>query len=227
MSITTGCVRNPCCRDFCWLSRVHARRLGGSTFLLNSGIRSQVWNGSIPNDSAQLPEPTSTASRNMVRRPSNSCPFDRYPSPQQRPTDQRLRDGIGCIQRSSSGITTIQKTAPEEALFIVGHELGHYVSATCVRIFWPAPWVSGGAVFPVSRFALGAGPLAKDGNLWTRDWASLAVLLLLLHVLLFVASPPSNGFSRMQEHARTSTELESDHGLVPNSEKSRPTHFRS
>jgi Zn-dependent protease with chaperone function len=50
-----------------------------------------------------------------------------------------------------------------------------------------------------------------------EDWASLAVLLLLLQVMMFVALPITNGFSRMQEHAADVYGLEVIHGLVPNS----------
>src|SRR2546422_10103106 len=61
---------------------------------------------------------------------------------------------------------------------------------------------------------------AKDWKIYGQeDWASLAVLLLLLQVLLFVASPAINGFSRMQEHAADIYGLEVIHGLVPNSEE--------
>jgi len=44
---------------------------------------------------------------------------------------------------------------------------------------------------------------AKDWKLHGQeDWASLAVLLLLLQVLLFVSSPVISGYSRMQETCR-------------------------
>jgi Zn-dependent protease with chaperone function len=50
-----------------------------------------------------------------------------------------------------------------------------------------------------------------------EDWASLAVLLLLLHVLLFFSSPVISGVSRMEEHAADVYGLEVIHGLIPNS----------
>jgi len=59
---------------------------------------------------------------------------------------------------------------------------------------------------------------ARDWKLnGQEDWASLAVFLLLLQVLLFVSSPVINGYSRMQEHAADVYGLEVIHGLVPNS----------
>jgi len=61
---------------------------------------------------------------------------------------------------------------------------------------------------------------AGDWKLYGQeDWASLAVLLLLLQVLLFVSSPVISGCSRMQEHAADVYGLEVIHGLVPNSEE--------
>src|SRR5258708_28949997 len=61
---------------------------------------------------------------------------------------------------------------------------------------------------------------AKDWKLYGQeDWASLAVLLLLLRALLFVSSPVISGYSRMQEHAADVYGLEVIHGLVPDSEE--------
>jgi Zn-dependent protease with chaperone function len=50
-----------------------------------------------------------------------------------------------------------------------------------------------------------------------EDWASLAVMLLLLQALTFIASPIANGVSRMQEHAADVYGLEVIHGIVPDS----------
>ncbi len=52
-----------------------------------------------------------------------------------------------------------------------------------------------------------------------EDWASLAVLALILQILTFVSSPVVNGLSRMQEHAADVYGLEIIHGIVPNSEE--------
>jgi STE24 endopeptidase len=40
-----------------------------------------------------------------------------------------------------------------------------------------------------------------------------------MEVLMFIASPVENGFSRMQEHAADVYGLEVIHGIVPNSEQ--------
>jgi STE24 endopeptidase len=129
--------------------------------------------------------------------------------------------GLGASKRVVIWDTTIQKTAPEETLFIVGHELGHYVLGHVRQGF-----LVGAAGLLVALYFLFRSlhwtldHWAKDWKIYGQeDWASLAVLLLMLHVLLFVSSPAINGFSRMQEHAADIYGLEVIHGLVPNSEE--------
>ena len=65
--------------------------------------------------------------------------------------------------------------------------------------------------------------LDRWGHDWkilgAEDWASLAVVLLLLQVLLFFSSPAINWFSRMEEHAADVYGLEVIHGLIPDSEE--------
>jgi STE24 endopeptidase len=129
--------------------------------------------------------------------------------------------GLGASQRVVVWDTTIQKTTNDEALFIVGHELGHYVLGHVLK-----GALLGAAGLLAALYLLFRG-LHWSLGLWDRDWkisgpedwASLAVLLLLLQVLLFVASPVINAVSRMQEHAADVYGLEVIHGLIPNSEE--------
>jgi STE24 endopeptidase len=129
--------------------------------------------------------------------------------------------GLGASKRVVIWDTAIQKTSNEEALFIVGHELGHYVLGHVVKGF-----LVGAAGLLVALYLLFRGlhwALDRWGQEWkipgAEDWASLAVLLLLLQVLLFFSSPAINWFSRMQEHAADVYGLEVIHGIVPNSEE--------
>lgn len=127
--------------------------------------------------------------------------------------------GIGASKRVVIWDTLIQKTSNDETLFVVGHELGHYVLGHVVKGF-----LVGAAALLVALYLLFRGlHLALDrwGHEWkisgAEDWASLAVLLLLFQVLLFFSSPAINWFSRMQEHAADVYGLEVTHGLIPNS----------
>ncbi len=127
--------------------------------------------------------------------------------------------GLGASKRVVIWDTTIQKTSNDECLFIVGHELGHYVLGHVRQGF-----LTGAAGLLLALYFLFRGlhwALHRWGKDWKlygqEDWASLAVLLLLLQVLLFVSSPIINGYSRMQEHAADVYGLEVIHGLVPNS----------
>ncbi len=129
--------------------------------------------------------------------------------------------GIGASKRVVMWDTTITKTTPDEVLFVVGHELGHYVlgHVTTGFLFFAAALLL--ALYIVFRALHWA--LHRWGAEWKiygpEDWASIAVILLILQILTFVSSPVGNGFSRMQEHAADVYGLEIIHGLVPHSEE--------
>src|SRR5216684_1554620 len=129
--------------------------------------------------------------------------------------------GLGASKRVVVWDTTIQKTSNDECLFIVGHELGHYVLGHVRQGF-----LVGAAGLLLALLLLFRGlhwaldRWARDWKLYGQeDWASLAVILLLLQVLLFVSSPVISGYSRMQEHAADVYGLEVIHGLVSNSDE--------
>ena len=127
--------------------------------------------------------------------------------------------GFGASKRVVVWDTTIQKMRTDETLFVFGHEMGHYVLGH-IRdelVFLAALLL---ALFYLAFRGLHAA-LGRWGAVWgihgPEDWASLAVMILLLTMLLFVAAPIECGFSRMQEHAADVYGLEVIHGLVPNS----------
>jgi STE24 endopeptidase len=129
--------------------------------------------------------------------------------------------GLGASKRVVIWDTTLQKTTNNESLFIVGHELGHYVLGHVWQGF-----LLGAAGLLLALYLLFRGlhwaldRWAREWKLYGQeDWASLAVLLLLLQALLFISSPAISGLSRMQEHAADVYGLEVVHGLVPNSEE--------
>jgi STE24 endopeptidase len=129
--------------------------------------------------------------------------------------------GLGASKRVVVWDTTLQKTANEEALFIIGHELGHYVLGHVWKGF-----LYGALGLLVTLYVIFRGlhwMLGRWGRTWQlyglEDWASLAAFLLLLQIVMFFASPVVNGVSRMQEHAADVYGLEVIHGIVPNSEE--------
>jgi STE24 endopeptidase len=130
-------------------------------------------------------------------------------------------NGIGASKQVVMWDTTLSKTTQDEALFIVGHELGHYVLGHVVQGFL---FFSCGLLLALY---LGYRALFWILDRWGKSWnvygqadlAALAVLLLVLEVLSFAASPIENGFSRMQEHNADIYGLELIHGAIPNSER--------
>lgn len=127
--------------------------------------------------------------------------------------------GFGASKRVVVWDTTIQKLTTDETLFIFGHEAGHYVlhhvrnsllffAATLLLAFY---LLFRGLHWALHRWA------ANWKIYGPEDWASLAVLLLLLQVMAFFSSPVVNWYSRMQEHAADIYGLEVIHGIVPNS----------
>ncbi|MGB7284365.1 MAG: M48 family metallopeptidase [Candidatus Acidiferrum sp.] len=127
--------------------------------------------------------------------------------------------GLGASKRVVVWDTTIQKMTTDETLFVVGHELGHYVLGHVWKgfLFFAALLlVAFYVLFHALHWALGRW--SGDWKIYGQeDWASLAVLLLLLEIAMFLASPVVNGFSRMQEHAADVFGLEVIHGIVPDS----------
>lgn len=136
--------------------------------------------------------------------------------------------GIGASKRVVVWDTTIEKAQPDEALFLVGHELGHYV----LGHVWKGFLVFTGGLLVGLYVAYRAleWMLAHWGKTWgvrgQQDWAALAVLLLIFHILVFVGAPIGNGFSRIAEHAADVYALEVTHGILPNSQEVAAQSFQ-
>jgi STE24 endopeptidase len=129
--------------------------------------------------------------------------------------------GIGASKRVVIWDTTIQKMSNDETLFVIGHELGHYV----LGHVWEAFLFFAAGLF-AALYLIFRGLhwcLDRWGRDWRilgiDDWACLAVFLLLLQIAMFIASPVTNGISRIQEHAADVYGLEVIHGIVPGSDE--------
>jgi Zn-dependent protease with chaperone function len=110
--------------------------------------------------------------------------------------------GFGSSKRIVLWDTTIKKLAPDELLFVMSHEMGHYVLGHVVRsIFFFAGLILV-TLFVFDR--LQAGLIARFSSRFgfteLSDIASLPLILLLVGVLSFFITPIAAGYSRWQEH---------------------------
>ena len=126
--------------------------------------------------------------------------------------------GFGASKRIVIWDTSIKKTAPDELLYIVGHEMGHYVLGHVAKGFAFFLAMLFVALYLANRLL--EWLIARHGATWgirgPSDWAALGVLLLLLNITSFFAEPIGNAFSRTQEHAADAYGLELIQGLIPN-----------
>ncbi|MHB1675555.1 MAG: M48 family metallopeptidase [Acidobacteriaceae bacterium] len=125
--------------------------------------------------------------------------------------------GIGATTRIVVWDNTIHKLPPHQILFVVGHEMGHYVLhhiylgiAFTMAVLLGLLWLAYLAVNALVR---------RFGPRWQirapGDWAALAVLLLVFTCISFLFSPIANAFSRWEEHQADIFGQEAIHSLVP------------
>jgi STE24 endopeptidase len=126
--------------------------------------------------------------------------------------------GLGPSKRIVIWDTSIRKTKPEELLFIVGHEMGHYVLGHVVKGF--AYFLALLFVALFLAYRLLHWTIARWGPRWgiraQSDLAALGALLLLLNIMSFFGEPIGNAISRTQEHAADAYGLQLIQGLFSN-----------
>ena len=135
--------------------------------------------------------------------------------------------GFGASKRAVVWDNTINKSTTDETLFVFGHEMGHYVLQHIPK------GIAIGALLLLPLFYAGYRlshwALARWGNAWgirsVDDWASLPLLLLLLTMLTFLATPAFNAVSRHFEHEADRYGLEVIHGIVPNASQVAAYYF--
>jgi STE24 endopeptidase len=136
--------------------------------------------------------------------------------------------GFGATKRVVVWDTTMDHMTTPETLFVFGHEMGHYVLGHIPKE------IAINLVFLLFLFYVGyrlANCLvAKYGESWgirgLDDWASLPLLVLLLLVLTFLATPVFSGVSRHYEHQADQYGLEVIHGLVPDEPRTAALAFQ-
>ncbi len=205
----------------CWLYFwMAALPIALATFFISPWVIDPLFNKFEPLE-GKHPELV-TAIEKVVQRAGMNIPREKMflmRASLKRNTINAYVTGFGASKRVVVWDTTIQKTSPNETLFIFGHEMGHYVLSHVRNGF-----LFIGAVLLVAFYLAFRGldwALDRWGSLWRvrgpEDWAALPVMLAVLSVILFFASPIVNGFSRMQESNADIYGLEVIHGLVPDS----------
>jgi Zn-dependent protease with chaperone function len=125
--------------------------------------------------------------------------------------------GFGASKRIVIWDTTIEKMTAPQIVFVVGHEMGHYLHRHIAKV------LALGAVLLFALFYLGYRAidwlLARKGAAWgirgVDDWASLPALLLLMLVFLFCVTPGVNALIRHYERQADQYGLEVTHGVTP------------
>jgi STE24 endopeptidase len=125
--------------------------------------------------------------------------------------------GIGASKRVVVWDTTIDRMSTPQILFVFGHEMGHYVLGHIPKGIAFAAALS--LVFLFAAFHAIRWLVGRFGPAWkvrgVDDWASLPVLLLVLLIFDFAATPIGNAYSRHLEHQADQYGLEVVHGIVP------------
>lgn len=125
--------------------------------------------------------------------------------------------GFGATKRVVVWDTTMQHMTTPETLYVFGHEMGHYVLGHIPKE------VAIDLLLLLLLFFIGYRManwmLTRYGTRWgirdLADWASLPLLMLVMSLLVFFATPVFNVVSRHYEHQADQYGLEVIHGLVP------------
>jgi len=136
--------------------------------------------------------------------------------------------GFGATKRVVVWDTTMEKMTTPETLFVFGHEMGHYVLHHIPKELTIDLGIL--LVLFYIGYRLVNWMVARYGPGWgirdVADWASLPLLMLVLSVLTFLATPAFNAVSRYYEHQADQYGLEVIHGLVPDSSRVAAMSFQ-
>jgi STE24 endopeptidase len=137
--------------------------------------------------------------------------------------------GFGASKRIVVWDTTIQKTTTPETLFIVGHEMGHYVLNHIIYglvLGAVGLFIALYVVYLASRWLLrrlaGRWHIRELG-----DWAALPMIFLILNIVGFFALPVANAISRQLEHNADIYGLEVTHDINVDSREAGAHAFQT
>ncbi len=109
--------------------------------------------------------------------------------------------GIGSNSRIVLWDTTLEQLTDEEILFVMAHEMGHYVKKDVYQsmgMYLAASFIGLWLInIFLSRYLKRRGNVLQVQSM--QDFSVLPVILLMISILSFVFSPIDNTYSRMQE----------------------------
>lgn len=112
-------------------------------------------------------------------------------------------NGIGNNTRVVLWDTTLQKLKEDEVLFIMAHEIGHYVLNHMIWLFLGTIGMVLAALLVLAY--LSNWVIRRFGHLWgishIKEISSLPLILLLISILSFLSMPVQNAVSRQYELA--------------------------
>lgn len=121
--------------------------------------------------------------------------------------------GLGSSKRIVLWDTIIEGMDQDELLFVMGHEMGHYVLN---HIWWGILFTSGLAIFLLFLVFLATRPFLQScskrlGFSEMKDVASLPLFLLFYGIFSLVLTPAQNLFTQIEEHQADRFGLEITH----------------
>jgi Zn-dependent protease with chaperone function len=136
--------------------------------------------------------------------------------------------GFGATKRVVVWDTTMQQMTTPETLFVFGHEMGHYALGHIPKEAAIDLLLLLALLYAAHRLANYL--VARHGARWgirdLSDWASLPLLVLILSLITFLATPAFNAVSRHYEHQADQYGLEVIHGLVPDASRTAAQSFQ-
>jgi Zn-dependent protease with chaperone function len=124
--------------------------------------------------------------------------------------------GFGSSKRVVVWDTSLQKSTPDEVLFIFGHELGHYVLGDVTHGLMMAS--AGSLVALWLAYFVVHWLIRRYGARWqvpaVEDWSAVVVLMLIFTIFSIVSDPISGAIGRYVEHRADIYGQEVVHGIV-------------
>jgi Zn-dependent protease with chaperone function len=135
--------------------------------------------------------------------------------------------GFGHSKRVVIWDNTINRAGIQGTLFVFGHEMGHYVLLHIPKEMAIIETLI--LILFYLGYRLANWMQARWGYQWAirylQDWASLPLLIFVITLLAFLATPAFNAVGRHFEHEADRYGIEVIHGIVPNANQVAAQYF--